>query len=315
VLNIKKLDHVLGGTTCQPISLQDFRFYLQYKEHTAENLDFYFWFIGYRNRFNALSEEEKAKSPPPKESPSPGFLYTKDKSDSEENKDSEGQLKKELKYWDQPFREEIDAILQTFFHEDSFKELNIEGYMNKYTTFYSTQTTHPDIFEDVHAHIYNILKTSSFTNFIHYGTQNIRYTFSVIEWGGAIFNFVHLPMILYYTYAHHMCRWYRLSLFWFSFFFSVSTLSGRAGFCTVRGVMKFRQVPVYEFSEYKVERGLVEKFIKKDEELAVDDDLEKNAKPKQGMTQIIDPEVLKYGRVSTILTLELLKHVFTFSLF
>lgn len=294
------LVHVLSGTTCQPVSLQDFRFYLQYKEHTAENLDIYFWFIGYRNRFNAMSVEEKIKSPSPKERPSPGFMCAKDKgSDGSKKDDDEEELKKELKYWDQPFREEVDAIVQTFFHEESFKELNIEGYVNKYSTGYSTQTTHPDIFEDVHEHVYNILKTSSFPIFIHYATQNVRYTFAVIQYGGAIFNFVHLPMILYYTYAHHMCRWYRLSLFWFSFFFSVSVLSGRAGFCTVRGVMKFRQVPVYEFSEYKMERGRVEKFIKKHGEQFVDDDLEKNSKPKQGMTQIIDPEVLRYGRVSS----------------
>lgn len=115
-------------------------------------------------------------------------------------------LKKELKKVDHPFQEEVDAIVQTFSLEDSFKELNIEGYMNKYTTFYNTQTTHTDIFLDVHKHIYNILKTSSFTNFIHYGTQNIWYTFAVIQYGSAIFNFVHLPMILYQTYAHHMCR-------------------------------------------------------------------------------------------------------------
>lgn len=160
---------------------------------------------------------------------------------------------------------EVDAIVQTFSHEDSFKELNIEGYMNKYTTFYSTQTTHTDIFLDIHEHIYSILKTSSFTNFIHYGTQNIWYKFAVIQYGCAIFNFIHLPMILYQTYAHHMCRWYRISLFWFSSFFSVSVLYGRAGFCTVGGVMKFRQVPVYEFNEYKVERGIMEKYIKKEQ--------------------------------------------------
>jgi hypothetical protein len=54
-----------------------FQIYLQYKEHTAENLDFYFWFITYRNQFNALSEEEKAKSPSPKERPSPGLFVPK----------------------------------------------------------------------------------------------------------------------------------------------------------------------------------------------------------------------------------------------
>lgn len=207
----------------------------------------------------------------------------------------------------QPFREEIDAITLTFFHEDSFKELNLDSYLSRYVTYYSQQTTHPDIFEDAHQHIYNILKTSSFPSFIHHGTQNIRYTFYVIEWAGVIFNFLHIPVVLYYTYSHHMSRWYRLSLFWFSFFGSTSVLSGRTGFCTIRGFANFRQVPLYEFSEYKVERGTVEKFIKNGpvglplQQPDAEQDQDKNGKKKkkkQSLTEILDPEVLKYGRVS-----------------
>jgi hypothetical protein len=57
----------LNGTTCQSISLQDFRFFLLNKEHSAENLNFYFWFLDYRQRFQNLPEEEQAKSTPPKE--------------------------------------------------------------------------------------------------------------------------------------------------------------------------------------------------------------------------------------------------------
>lgn len=309
------LDHVLNGTTCQPISLKEFQFFLQNKEHSAENLDFYFWYLGYKKRFEKLTDDEKAKSLPPKERPSPGVIYNNPKEPAAATKNDK-QVAEEMEKQDQlvdqqPFREEINAIALTFFHEDSFKELNLDSYLSRYVTYYSQQTTHPDIFEEAHQHIYNILKTSSFPSFIHHGTQNIRYTFYVIEWAGVIFNFLHIPVILYYTYSHYMSRWYRLSLFWFSFFGSTSVLSGRAGFCTIRGFANFRQVPLYEFSEYKVERGSVEKFIKNgpvglplkhqeqsDSEQDQDKNEKRKKKKKQSLTEILDPEVLKYGRVS-----------------
>ncbi|CEP10558.1 hypothetical protein [Parasitella parasitica] len=303
------IDHVLNGTTCQPISLKEFQFFLQNKEHSAENLDFYFWYLGYKKRFEKLSEDEKAKSPPPKERPSPGIIYNNpNKANKDDKQVAEEQEKQNQLIEQQPFREEIEAIILTFFHEDSFKELNLDSYLSRYVTYYSQQTTHPDIFEDVHQHIYNILKTSSFPNFIHHATQNIRYTFYVIEYAGVFFNLLHIPVVLYYTYSHHMSRWYRLSLFWFCFFFSTSLLSGRAGFCTIRGFANFRQVPLYEFSEYKVERGTVEKFIKngpvglplqlQEQQLLPEQDAEKTGKKKKkkSLTEILDPEVLKYGR-------------------
>ncbi|GAN03825.1 hypothetical protein MAM1_0049c03280 [Mucor ambiguus] len=301
------IDHVLNGTTCQPISLKEFQFFLQNKEHSAENLDFYFWYLGYKKRFDKLTDDEKAKSPPPKERPTPGVIYNAPKtSDRDDRQVAEDVEKKEALVSQQPFREEIDAIALTFFNEDSFKELNVDSYLSRYVTYYSQQTTHPDIFEEVHQHIYNILKTSSFPSFCHQATKNIRYTFWVIEWAGVIFNFLHIPVILYYTYSHHMSRWYRLSLFWFSFFGSTSILSGRAGFCTIRGFANFRQVPLYEFSEYKVERGSVEKFIKngpmglplqQQQQPNPEQDVDKKKKQKKkSLTEILDPEVLKYGR-------------------
>lgn len=38
--------------------------YLVYVEHNAENLQFYLWYKDYCSRFHALSENEKALSPP-----------------------------------------------------------------------------------------------------------------------------------------------------------------------------------------------------------------------------------------------------------
>jgi len=67
-------------------------------------------------------------------------------------------------------------------------------------------------------------------------------------------------------------------------------------------------VPLYEFSEYKVERGTVEKFIKNgpmglplQEQPDPEQDANKKKKKqkKRSLTEILDPEVLKYGRVSS----------------
>lgn len=73
-INKNNLEQILNGTTKQPISLEDFRLYLLNKDHTIHNLDFHFWFIDYKKRFNELPEEEMAKSPAPKEGPTASSL-------------------------------------------------------------------------------------------------------------------------------------------------------------------------------------------------------------------------------------------------
>lgn len=70
-------------------------------------------------------------------------------------------------------------------------------------------------------------------------------------------------------------------------------------------------MPLYEFSEYKVERGSVEKFIKNgpmglpfEQQQQPDPEQDagkKKKKKKRSLTEILDPEVLKYGRVSSFL--------------
>ncbi|OBZ89165.1 hypothetical protein A0J61_02795 [Choanephora cucurbitarum] len=289
------IDHILNGTTCQPISLQDFRYYLLNKEYSGENLDFYFWYLDYSARFNCLSEEEKAKSPAPKERPTPtsynlplNELKKKTPPQKKEGFDNLPGVPRELEYEteeDQPFRDEVNAVLRTFFHIDSYKELNIEGWMSKHAIYYGCQTTHPEVFADVHEHIYNIMKTSSFKTFLHFALQNMRYSWIILHYVGGVFNLLHLPMILLYTFSNHTSRWYRLSLFPFTFLFSMSILSGRAGFCTIRNMFKIRQVPMYEIDQYYVIQGKMEAF-----------DMKANVDGQKDLTKVIDPDVLKYGR-------------------
>ncbi|KAL7409497.1 hypothetical protein BDY24DRAFT_214693 [Mrakia frigida] len=49
------LDEVLSGTTCTPISLNDFEFFLIHQEFSVENLLFVTWFGSYTARFNKLA--------------------------------------------------------------------------------------------------------------------------------------------------------------------------------------------------------------------------------------------------------------------
>ncbi|KAI9013953.1 hypothetical protein CLU79DRAFT_381083 [Phycomyces nitens] len=257
-INDVHLDHILTGSTCSPISLQDFRSFLQLKEHTAENLDFYYWYIGYCERFKQLSDEEKEMSPPPTEKPHPKNTKQLPAMEEKQNKcnmfgEPDGNNPENLSSFvtapgaeKQPFRDEVNTVLRTFFHPDSFKELNVIGYQNRYTVYWGTRTTNPEVFEDAHQHIRQLMEKSSLKNFVHHAVQNIRYSWIMLHYIGTFVNFMHVVSVFYYTYTHHMCRWYRIPIFPFTFLFLMSLLSGRSGFCTIRGSMKFRQTPLYE---------------------------------------------------------------------
>ncbi|BFZ58321.1 hypothetical protein PYCC9005_005383 [Savitreella phatthalungensis] len=56
---------ILGDQTCPPCSLKEFQDYLVYKEHSAENLQFFNWISSYERRFERLGEEQKTKTPKP----------------------------------------------------------------------------------------------------------------------------------------------------------------------------------------------------------------------------------------------------------
>ncbi|KAI5778682.1 hypothetical protein EDC01DRAFT_330530 [Geopyxis carbonaria] len=56
-------DKIISGGTCPPMTCRDFMKYLIYIEHCAENLQFFLWYKDYVERFEKLSENEKALSP------------------------------------------------------------------------------------------------------------------------------------------------------------------------------------------------------------------------------------------------------------
>ncbi|CCG84482.1 protein of unknown function [Taphrina deformans PYCC 5710] len=59
------LTAILGDQTCPPCSLKEFQDYLVYKEHSAENLQFYNWVLSYERRFSRLADEQQNKAPRP----------------------------------------------------------------------------------------------------------------------------------------------------------------------------------------------------------------------------------------------------------
>ncbi|KAI9281694.1 hypothetical protein BC943DRAFT_382618 [Umbelopsis sp. AD052] len=296
------LEDILQGKTCQPISLQDLRWYLQNKEHSAENLDFYFWYLEYRERFSQLSEFERAKSPIPRESPARASTViamdsavcigaetlTKDEDKREYNEATT--LGAEF----QPYREEINAVLKTFFESSSFKELNLDGSVMKYVRYHGRRTTHPDVFSEAFNQVRWTMEHSSLRNFFHHALQNIRYSQVVFFYATAIFNFLHLPMVLFYTYSHNMMRWWRLPLLFFTFNFIASVLVARIGFCVIRAALGRRQVPLYELEEVQQARKSTEKKY------------ESTVKNESDFTSIMDPNVKRYNK-------ETLFHIITVS--
>ncbi|KIO25019.1 hypothetical protein M407DRAFT_8655 [Tulasnella calospora MUT 4182] len=60
-----RLEHILSGATCAPISLQDFETYLANQELSIENLQFAIWFMDYRARFMRLPLSIQQTSPDP----------------------------------------------------------------------------------------------------------------------------------------------------------------------------------------------------------------------------------------------------------
>ncbi|KAJ2894260.1 hypothetical protein MKZ38_007794 [Zalerion maritima] len=56
-------DNIIAGVTCSPLTLRDFLNFLLYKEHSAENLQFYLWYQDYVKRFSQAPYADLALAP------------------------------------------------------------------------------------------------------------------------------------------------------------------------------------------------------------------------------------------------------------
>jgi hypothetical protein len=266
-----------------------------------ENLDFYYWYLDYRERFRSLSDFEKAKSPMPREKarPAGSHAVTMDSAigfgnDSEErpaeddpsrNVNQTGTLGAEF----QPYRDEINAVLRTFFDDDSFKELNIEQSLKKYVKYHASRTTHPEVFAEVFEHINWVLGHSSLPNFFHNALLNIRSGWVAVYYVSAFIHLIHVPLILYMTYSMHMPRLFRLPILFFAFGGIGSFFTARIGFCSFRGLFKRRQIPLYELDDIQTARMSTEKHTRTT-----------GAQNVAHLTSILDPNVKRHNIVSNL---------------
>lgn len=280
-----KIEHVLNGATKEPISLNDYRLYVQKKEHSGENLEFHYWLQNYKRRFDALPADQKERSPPPTEKLVSNFSKTPD-----EKVNNSGQ----------PFREEVNTTIEAFFNIESLKALNLPSHISDYTVYCSSQTTHPDVFEAAYEQIYTFMKERSVKQFIHYSVQNIRNGYVVFQLAYGAISFALIPMLLFNTYSMHMSRWSRAFLFMFVFFCCLGVLSAKSGFCILRSLFKVRQVPAYNIS--LADKQQPTKLVRLNR--VEQQDLESNNKQVNiNLTQVLEKEVIKYHRVSVIFTI------------
>ncbi|KAJ2955141.1 hypothetical protein NQZ79_g8817 [Umbelopsis isabellina] len=270
------LDDVLQEKTCSPISLQDFKWFLKNREHTLENLDFYYWYLDYRERFRSLSDLEKAKSPMPREKARPvaSHTVTMDSAIGFGN-DNDERTAEELS------SQNIDQT------DSSFKELNIEQSLKKYVKYHACRTTHPEVFAEVFEHINWVLGHSSLPNFLHNAILNIRSGWVAVYYVSAFIHLIHVPLILYMTYSMHMPRLFRLPILFFAFGGIGSFFTARIGFCSFRGLFKRRQTPLYELDDIQAARMSTEKYTRTT-----------GAQNVTHLTTILDPNVRKHNIVS-----------------
>ncbi|ORY77388.1 hypothetical protein BCR37DRAFT_382902 [Protomyces lactucae-debilis] len=76
---------------------------------------------------------------------------------------------------EQPFRAEIDRVVEAFFLPGGPAELNVTGPIQKYIREQAQKTTHPEIFEEAKQHVYTTMQKSSFPAFSKMATANINH--------------------------------------------------------------------------------------------------------------------------------------------
>lgn len=284
--------------------MREFKLFLQNKEHSTENLDFHYWYLDFSERFDNLPEHERASSLPPMDKPSvasyalpletlikqPSITSARNSEEPAMGGCSEKDLSEvnEKDTGSQPFRDEVNAVLRTFFNYDSEKELNIDGYLRRYIVYYANRTTHPEVFAACHKKVYQIMEQSSLRNFLHHALQNIRYDGIVFRYSMGFFFFLSVALILTLTFLFHTTRWYRLFVFPCAFGCMFYVLSGRVGMCFRRAFRNKRQIPLYELDQEHADQMRNQNRKTLDIESVSD------------IKSIIDPHVLNYNKVTNL---------------
>ncbi|KAK6532585.1 hypothetical protein TWF281_006768 [Arthrobotrys megalospora] len=185
------LDRILQNETASPCSISDLLNYLRFIEHSPEHLEFYLWHEDYTKRFDALSAEEKARSPT--------WTFTKGgipasgygsavstlRSDSTGSRGSSFDDKDNLSTYNskkpslvseefssQPFRAEISRIIARYIAPGGARELNISSRDREATMQALSYTTHPSAVMNLKVDCDNYLRHQSHPNFIRWVIAN-----------------------------------------------------------------------------------------------------------------------------------------------
>jgi hypothetical protein len=174
--------------------LADFEAYLSFIERSLENLQFVVWYQSYRQRFFALPDATRALSPGKAETE---FSFNDAPNQSTHGKrmfkfDSFGQSTQtsgshtDMSSHDdplrslitplgsaltsrearQPFRDECERIVATFFSPNALKELSLSSDVRDAVLRDLEQNTHPDVFLPAYEAIFYDLQTCSLPRFL-----------------------------------------------------------------------------------------------------------------------------------------------------
>ncbi|KAI8584622.1 hypothetical protein K450DRAFT_217188 [Umbelopsis ramanniana AG] len=146
----------------------------------------------------------------------------------------------------QPFRDEVELVLKTFFTSSSDKELNIDGYLRQYVLHNSKYTTHPDIFEPVRDKVYETIERSSLRNFVNYALQNINHGGVIVRYLLAATCAVLIAIVLIITFVLKVPRWYRIFIFPLLIGMVICSISANQGVCFQRAMGHRRDPHAYE---------------------------------------------------------------------
>ncbi|KAF3937896.1 hypothetical protein ABW19_dt0208902 [Dactylella cylindrospora] len=256
------LDKILKSETSSPCSLSDFLNYLRYIEHSPEHLEFYLWHDDYVKRFEALSDEEKARAPvwdtikpgsPSKEDFSgvvtirSNSTISRDSSLDEKDALSSGYHSKKHSFVSeevskQPFREEISRIIARYVVAGGARELNISSRDRETALQALSYTTHPSAVANLKADCDNYLRHQSHPNFIRWVIANCttpRVNFAYSVGIGCMLIGIFVSLLLTLTSSHRAWRLFG-ALFWL---IGVAILiCGWKGICLVLMAMGHRRL-------------------------------------------------------------------------
>ena len=136
---------------------REFENFLRFQEYSIENLNFILWYRVYKEEFNKLPSKQSQLSPSPK------VLRKKQKSNND------------IDVGNQPFRQEIDNVINIYFNSSSSFELNLPFDIKFRSIEMLKFSTHPDCFHLSYTHIYDLIQHSSIPQFLSQSQYQSQY--------------------------------------------------------------------------------------------------------------------------------------------